>query len=285
MNSPNYPPPGPGGPQGPYGGPPQGQPYGQRPPQPPPGQPYGAPPPQGQPFGAPPPQGQPYGAGPGAQPSGGFGPGGPAGPGGPGGPAGPGGFGGPPPGSYPPPPPPAPAAKSKNVFNIVKIVAVVVALGIGGVFYFINRESAPASSKVGDCIKVNSASVSNADVEKIDCNNQAAAYKVAYTSDDATGECPDQDNSSYVSYTETGRGSDLLLCLTLNVKEGDCIVKGTSADEKVPCTDPKASYQVIKVVTGSADPAGCPEETEDGYVYADPPMVQCFGAVAAGAGT
>ena len=271
MNSPNYPPP--GGPQGqPYGGPPpqggpqgQGQPYGQRPPQTPPGgQPYGGPPPQG------PPQGQPFGGPPpGGPAAGGFGP--PPG-------------GGAPPAAYPTPPPPAPASKPKNTFKIIKVVGVVVVLAVIGVIYFINKGTAPSSSKVGDCIKVNNVSSTNADVEKIDCNSQEAAYKVAATFDDASAECPGGTNSSYVSYTETGRGSDLLLCLTLNVKEGDCFIQD-DADTKVACTDPSATYQVNKVLTGSADPNGCPEGTVDAYVYPEPAMVQCFVEPAGTAGT
>lgn len=268
MNSPNYPPP--GGPQGPYGGqPPQGQPYGQRPPQTPPGgQPsFGGPPPQG------PPQGQPYGGPPPG--AGGFGPP----PGGPG--------GGAPPAAYPTPPPPPPTGKPKNTGTILKVVAVVVVLAVIGVVYFINKGTAPSSSKVGDCIKVNSVSTTNADVEKIDCNSQEAAYKVAATFDDSAAECkglPDGTQSSYVSYTESGTGADLLLCLTLNVKEGDCIIQD-DADSKVACTDPKATYQVTKILTGSTDYNQCPEGTEDAYVYPDPALVQCFAKPAGTAGT
>jgi hypothetical protein len=254
MNSPNYPPP--GGSQGPYG-PPQGQPYGQRPPQTPPGgQPYGGPPPQGQPFGGPPPQGPPQGFG-----------GGPGGPG----PTGPGGA---PPAAYPTPPPPAPSGKPKNTGTIIKIVAAVVVLAVVGVIYFVNKGTAPSSSKVGDCIKVNSASSTDADVEKIDCNSKDAAYKVASTHDDASASCPDGD---YVSYTETGRGSDLLLCLTLNAKEGQCFQQG-DADKQVECASKDATFMVTKILTGTTDVAGCPGDGEkQGYVYSSPDMVQCFG--------
>jgi hypothetical protein len=267
MNSPNYPPP---GGQGPYGSPqggPQGAPYGQRPPQTPPGgQPVGGPPPQGQPFGGPPPQGQPFG-----------GPGGP----GPGGPAGPGGA---PPAAYPPPPAPGPAPKKKNTFTIIKVVVGIIVIAVGAVVYFVTRQSDPAASKVGDCIKVNVASTTNADVERIDCKSPDAAYKVAYTSDNAAEKCPGGDESSYVSYTETAsRGSDTLLCLMLNVEEGDCLEPGSSADTIVDCTAANAKYKVIKVITGSADPAGCPPETVDGYIYTDPATVQCFGDAKAGA--
>ena len=278
MNTPNYPPP--GGPQGPYG-PPPGQPYGQRPPQTPPGgQPYGGPPPQGppqgQPYGGPSPQGQPYG-GPGGQ--GAFGP--PSGPGGPGGPSGPGGA---PPAAYPPPPPPAPVGKKTSTGTIIKIVLGVVVLGVVGVFAIMNWGKSASSSSVGDCIKVNNAA--SADVEKIDCKDPTATYKVAFTSDATGAECPKQSESDYVSYTETGgKGSDLLLCMTLNAKEGDCFVQGTDADTKVDCGDASANIKMTKILSGpTADPTGCPDGPDNSYVYADPPLVQCFGPVS-GAGT
>jgi hypothetical protein len=292
MNSPNYPPP--GGPQGPYGSPP-GQPpppYGQRPPQTPPGgQPYGGPPPQGppqgQPYGAPPPQGQPYGGPPpqdhpyGA-PGGGQGAYGPPGGGGPGGPGGPGGA---PPASYPtPPPPPAPVGKKNSTGTIIKIVLGVVVIGVVAVFAIMNWGKSASSSEVGDCIKVNNAAT--ADVEKIDCNDPAATYKVAVTKDETGADCP-TPNDFYVSYTETGgKGSDLLLCLTLNAKEGDCFNLGTTSDTKVACTDPKANAKVSKILTGTADPAGCPEGPDNAYVYPEPKLVQCLGAVdGSGTGT
>lgn len=261
MNSPNYPPS--GGPQGPYGQP-QGQPYGQRPPQTPPGgQPYAGPPPQGQPYGTPP-QGQSFAGGPG----------GPGAPGGSGGPAGPGGPGGPQGPNYAASStPPPPGAKPSNKGKIIKIVLGVVVVGVIATFAIINWGTSPASSKVGDCIKV--IDTASADVEKVDCNDPDAAYKVAFTSDDSGSKCPDNDKSNYVSYTETGKG-DLLLCLTLNAKEGECYIKG-NADKKVACTDPKATFKVTKILTGTTDPTGCPEGTVDGYVYAEPKLVQCFG--------
>jgi hypothetical protein len=272
MNSPNYPPP--GGPQGPYGPPPGQQPYGQRPPQTPPGgQPYGGPPPQGpppgQPYGGPPPQGPPYG-----------GPGGPGGQGAFGGPppGGPGGPGGAPPAAYPtPPPPPAPIGKKNSTGTIIKVVVGVVILGVVAVFAIMNWGKSASSSAVGDCIKVNNATT--ADVEKIDCNDPSATYKVAITSDESAADCP-APNDFYVSYTETGgKGSDLLLCLTLNAKEGDCFISGTDADTKVACTDPKANMKVTKILTGTADPAGCPNGPDGAYYYPEPKLVQCMGPV------
>jgi hypothetical protein len=261
MNSPNYPPP--GGPQGPYG-PPQGQPYGGPPPQTPPGgQPYGGPPPQGQPFGGPPPQ--PFGAPP-------PGPGGPGGLGGPGGPAGPGGA---PPVGYATPPPPPPAAKPSNAGKFIKIGIGVVVVAVIAVFAIINWGTSASSAEVGDCITVKDAA--DADVEKIDCNDGSASYKVAAKLDGASATCPDGD---YVTYTQSGRRtSDLTLCLMLNAKEGECFQEASDSDTKVACSDPKASFKVTKIITGTTETDGCPEGTENGRIYSDPATVQCFGAV------
>lgn len=291
MNSPNYPPPG-----GPYG-PPPGQPYGHRPPQtppggqpfggpppqgppfgapPPPGQPFGGPPPPGQPFGGPPPQGQPFG-GPGVPsgpPAGGFGPPPPGGPGGP-------------PPAYPTPPPPAPIAKPNNAGKFVKIGLGVVVLAVVAVFTIMNWGTSASSAEVGDCIKVNEAGITDADVEKIDCTDPAAAYKVGATFDSSSATCPGGSDSAYVSYTQTGgrRSSSLTLCLILNATEGDCYEEGTSVDTKVECTDPNATFQVAKVLTDSADPAACPEGVLGVYVYPEPKpgMVQCLGEPLGGA--
>lgn len=269
MSSPNYPPP--GGPQGPgpYG-PPQGQPYGQGQPQTPPGgQPYGAPPPPpgGAPYGGPPPQGQPFG-----------------GPGGPGGPAGPGGA---PPAAYPPPPPPAPVGKPNKTGLFIKIGIAVVVLGVIGFLAIKNWGTSASSANVGDCIKVNSASISNADVNKVDCNDAAATYKVGATSDNASGKCPGGDESAYVAYTETGgRGSDLLLCLILNAKVGECYEQGTQVDTKVDCGASKASFKVTKLLD-STDESGCPEDSIAAYTYPEPKpgLVQCLGDPAGAGGT
>jgi len=276
MNSPNYPPPG-GGQQGPYGQPPQGQqPYGQRPPQTPPGgQPYGGPggpggpsgpggpgggpggpgpagPPQGQPYGAPPPQGQPYGGQPPQTPPGGQ-----------------------PPQGYPTPPPPEPGSKPKGKGTVFKIVGglVVVAIIVVAVIYFQGKSA--SSAAVGDCIKVNNASATNADVEKIDCNTKEAVYKVAVTKDDSAATCPGGAESNYVSYTEEG---SLLLCLTLNAKEGECFESTASDDKRVECSAATASFKVAKVITGQDDPAGCGEGADDAITYPEPKLTLCLAA-------
>jgi hypothetical protein len=154
----------------------------------------------------------------------------------------------------------------------------VVVVAIGAVVYFMTRESAPDNAAVGDCIKVNSATISNADVEKIECTSPEATYKVGATFEDSTATCPGGDNANYISYTQSGRGSNLTLCLILNAKEGDCFEEGTQVDTKVECGAANATFQVLKVLTNTADDAQCPEGTQGSYVYPEPKpgTVQCL---------
>jgi hypothetical protein len=198
------------------------------------------------------------------------------GPGGPGGPAGPGGT---PPAAYPPPPPPAPVGKPNRTGTFIKIGIAVVVIGIVAFFVIKNWGTAASSAEVGDCIKVNNASISDADVNKVECTDPAAAYRVGSTSDDASAKCPGGDDAAYVGYTETGgRGSDLLLCLILNAKVGECYIRGDSVDTKVDCGDPKANFKVTKLVE-STDTGGCAQDSVGAYVYPEPKpgLVQCLG--------
>ncbi len=220
---------------------------------PPPGGPQGP-----GPYG--PPQGQPYGQRPQQTPPGGL------------------------PYGAPPPPQGAPYGGPPPQ---VKIGIVVVILGIAGFFVVKNWGTAASSAGVGDCIKVNSASITDADVNKVDCKDPAATYKVGSTSDDASGKCPGGDKSAYVAYTETGgRGSDLLLCLILNAKQGECYEQGQQVDTKVDCGASKATFKVTKLLQ-TADDSGCPQDSLGSYVYPEPKpgLVQCLGDPAGGTTT
>ena len=251
---------------GPFGPPPGGQqPYGQQPP--PYGQQPGTPPggQQPPPFGQqPPPYGQQTGTPPGGQP---FPPGQqpppppygqqPVQPG----------------GDYPPPPPATPPKKSLKKRLIITGVVVVVLIGAGIVFSLVNRNSA-AKADAGDCIKVNSASATSADFEKIDCNDKIAVFKVAKRLGNDTDECPTPD---YEKYTQTGGGSgDFALCLMLNAKEGDCFAEYDSPDKRSR-TDcgPNAQVKVVKVVGGSADEKACDQQSL-ALVYPEPATTFCL---------
>jgi hypothetical protein len=256
VNTPNYPPPPPGG-QPPYGGQPAGGP-------PPPG--YGPPPPA---YGPPPGQ-SPYGPPPSGPPQ------------------------TPPGGQYPPPPgggpgytPPLPPPPKKAGMGIgVRILIAVVVLAVaGGIALFTSKDS-PNNAEVGDCIKVNKAAEEDADVQKIDCKDSTAVYKVGAKSDSGIDDCPKGD---YQVYTETG-DNRLTLCLVLNAEEGDCFQEVENADgtlehKRVECTSPDAAYQVGKIFD-TMDVSQCgPDFTEDeAYLYSQPSRTYCLVAPDAAAG-
>lgn len=130
-----------------------------------------------------------------------------------------------------------------------------------------------ADAKVGDCIKVNKAGKTDADVQTIDCAAAEAVYQVGVRVDGGSSRCPGEN---YVTYTE----GKLLLCLVLNAKSGECFHETDEQDTRVPCDSPRASYQVGEIFAGSADPARCGEvDAENAFTYPEPPLTICRVAV------
>jgi hypothetical protein len=121
----------------------------------------------------------------------------------------------------------------------------------------------------GDCIKVNVASETDADVETVDCATEEAIYKVASREETDTGSC---QTEAYVSYTEEGQ---LLLCLQLNVREGDCLQVTDTDDKRVACTSPDATYKVVGVHEVD-DENQCGTDSTDVITYPQPPLTICL---------
>lgn len=187
----------------------------------------------------------------------------------------------PPPGGQPPPygqqpaqfgehPPPAGKPSRKRKWISVLVSALVLIGGTIAVAVF-NRDS-PNNAEAGDCIKVNSASTTSADVEKIDCADPIAVFKVAKRLGNDTDECPSPD---YEKYTQTGRGSDFALCLMLNAKEGDCFTNFDSPGERARADCAAAEFKVGKMVTGQSDPQACDPESAP-VVYPEPATTFCL---------
>ncbi|ROP38788.1 LppU/SCO3897 family protein [Saccharothrix texasensis] len=153
---------------------------------------------------------------------------------------------------------------------VLGVVGIVVAGVIAGL-------TGPAGAEEGDCIKVVSASVTDADVEKIECSSAEAAFKVAAKLDSSADSCPDGD---YAEYSDSGgrRSNGFKLCLMLNAAEGDCFKEESSIaaakTTKVTC-DSSASYKVGKVVTGRADENEC-ESGDTVTVYSQPATTICL---------
>ncbi|MDQ0379202.1 LppU/SCO3897 family protein [Amycolatopsis thermophila] len=154
---------------------------------------------------------------------------------------------------------------------------VVVGLVVAGVIGFLNS---PDSAAVGDCLQVTEFKYNGDEPTKIDCNDQNANVKIAVKLDDSSSECPTGD---YDSYSVSGRG-DYKLCLMINAHEGDCfanVTSDTAGYKRVPCTDPTAEIEFLKIVTGQADEAACQGLKYDGAVkYSEPATTMC--AVAKG---
>ncbi|MEU4763539.1 hypothetical protein AB0H12_09800 [Actinosynnema sp. NPDC023794] len=172
-----------------------------------------------------------------------------------------------------------PPPSAKGTSRGAKALVAVVVLGIVGVVVagIIANVTGPSGAEAGDCIKVISASVTDADVEKIECSSPEAAFKVAANLDSSADSCPDGD---YAEYSDSGgrRSNGFKLCLMLNAAEGDCFKEESSIvaakTTKVTC-DSSASYKVGKVVQGRADENEC-ESGDTVTVYSQPATTICL---------
>lgn len=205
-----------GQPYGPPGMPPQGGGYGYPGGQPPQGQPpYGQPgmPPQGQPPYGQPPYGQPpYGQQPGMPPHGqqGMPP-----------QAQPYGYQGqpgmPPQGGYPGPPAPPPPS-GPSTWTKIKTIGGAVVLVVGGglmLWGYLDRDDSK-EVEVSDCLR-NTGSESSPEIEKLDCSDPKAEYKVLDKLDGTSLDfgCRDATGWNGVSYSQrkSRGGGSFVLCL------------------------------------------------------------------------
>ena len=158
------------------------------------------------------------------------------------------------------------------VWLMIVIPIAVVGLVIAGVVGFLNS---PATASVGDCLQVTEFTTNGDEPTKIDCADQNANVKIAIKLDEASSSCPSGD---YDEYSVSGRG-DYKLCLMINARDGDCFANVTSSTagyKRVPCTDPTAEIEFVKVVTGQADEAACAGLEIDGAVtYSEPATTMC----------
>lgn len=115
--------------------------------------------------------------------------------------------------------PPQPSGRKLSFKTIKNIVIGVVVIGviIGG--FLASRDDAN-SAAVGDCMHRGSTSNNNPDLEVVECGSADAQYVVlakiegSYTTDAvASSKCEAKAKDFQYVYTESGDGSDFLLCL------------------------------------------------------------------------
>ncbi|MFJ3306061.1 hypothetical protein ACIPSA_23615 [Streptomyces sp. NPDC086549] len=126
---------------------------------------------------------------------------------------------------YPPQPgapyaavPPQP--KRKMSFRMIRFI-IVILIAIGGAIYgFISSQDDANTAKVGDCMHRGSTNDTDPDLEVVDCKSTKAQYVVLAkvkgeykTEATASAKCEAAAKDFQYTYTETGDGSDFLLCL------------------------------------------------------------------------
>ena len=113
--------------------------------------------------------------------------------------------------------PPQPSRKLS--FKAIRIIAVIVIAIVAAVVSFITSQNDADTAKVGDCMHRGSTNDSNPDLEVVKCDSSQAQYIVLakingnYSETEAQTKCLAAAKDFQYSYTESGDGSDFLLCL------------------------------------------------------------------------
>lgn len=109
--------------------------------------------------------------------------------------------------------------RRKVSFKLIKNVVIVLAvIGVGIGAYISSRDDANTAA-VGDCMHRGSSNDNNPDLEVVKCDSGNAQYIVlakvegTYTQLTADSKCEEKAKDFQYSYTESGDGSNFLLCL------------------------------------------------------------------------
>ncbi|GLZ41509.1 hypothetical protein Acsp05_51330 [Actinokineospora sp. NBRC 105648] len=151
--------------------------------------------------------------------------------------------------------------KPLPAWAIALIAVLITAVGFV-VFRYVLDDDAPTA----ECAAVTGAD-DQARVETVDCDDDAATFRVASRLDLSDNGCAEG------AYREL-RTDKQLLCLMPNFQAGRCYV----ADEpnqsfRVSGCESPESIRISQVLDGTADPSPCPEG--NGIGYPEPPTVFC----------
>ncbi|WP_405767867.1 hypothetical protein OHU34_21495 [Streptomyces sp. NBC_00080] len=109
--------------------------------------------------------------------------------------------------------------RRKVSFKLIKNVVIVLAVIGVGIGAYISSQDDANTAAVGDCMHRGSSSDDNPDLEVVKCDSSQAQYIVlakvegTYTALTADSKCEEKAKDFQYSYTETGDGSNFLLCL------------------------------------------------------------------------
>lgn len=121
----------------------------------------------------------------------------------------------PPQGGAPVPPQP----RRRFSFKMIRLVVIIVIAAGAAIFSYISSQDDADTAKVGDCMHRGSTSDTNPDLEVVKCSDSKAQYVVLakisgkYSETEADAKCTAAAKDFQYSYTESGDGSNFLLCL------------------------------------------------------------------------
>jgi hypothetical protein len=102
---------------------------------------------------------------------------------------------------------------------MIRLAVVVVIAAGAAIFRYISSQDDADTAKVGDCMHRGSTSDTNPDLEVVKCSDSKAQYTVLakisgnYSETEADAKCTAAAKDFQYSYTQSGDGSDFLLCL------------------------------------------------------------------------
>ncbi|MGW5381774.1 LppU family putative lipoprotein [Nocardia sp. NPDC003963] len=131
---------------------------------------------------------------------------------------------------------------------------------------------------IGDCVTL-SGTMTDAEIDHAQCGSAESNYKVVAKAPTQDGCASDVDQTYYVTLGGREQGA---LCLDIDWVEGECMTVPTGSDSPThsPCTPGKPdTVRVVKILTGTTDEAGCPDDATSYYTYDERLLVTCVAEV------